>query len=541
MDLKSLVSSPWDGRLPEAWRWLTQTSLGMTESGWLDRNVPGWTCGADGLPDDAALRRVADVTAAPDPDSWISRSLLDVGAHLETSEADQLEDWKLLALGNGVSPATTLMDTTTLYTVYRLLADDDPRVATPLTVVDLATFLTAFCVYDRICFLQNPYVSAAELNSLFPQEVFCELPVSDTANDPGISAICGNINEPLKSLYQARAVPWLSELRAGHFGTGEQRDAWVRAWETILGHPCDPDWLLRDPNENRSHRYTDHWDSPAADLLQNIVAVTGGTGQLSPGLAVVDEQHVGAERSGRVPLAQESNARAIYNLVLADFLEVPYSASAARLPALNLMVRDGLTSMRELLDLPRGAQALNEAFGNKAARLLTCDRDSVRLPFFPSAILRAAGHRQDIALVAGDIREKGAAFRRGLPELKQRLDEEPWGAAADIERMLGPAARDWAKLLPAAEAGEVSLEAAVLLQEPHLSALVMFAVLAKGVFVTAVLAEVLRRRARPRYGTFGNLVPVPGIGPDIERLWNISDGTWFTQRIQELAALGGAD
>jgi hypothetical protein len=32
-----------------------------------------------------------------------------------------------------------------------------------------------------------------------------------------------------------------------------------------------------------------------------------------------------------------------------------------------------------------------------------------------------------------------------------------------------------------------------------------------------------------------------GFGADIERLWNISDGTWFTQRIQELAALGGTN
>jgi hypothetical protein len=30
---------------------------------------------------------------------------------------------------------------------------------------------------------------------------------------------------------------------------------------------------------------------------------------------------------------------------------------------------------------------------------------------------------------------------------------------------------------------------------------------------------------------------VPGIGPDVERLWNISDSTWFTQRIRELASL----
>ncbi len=541
MDLKSLVSGSWDGRLPEAWRWLTRTSLGMTEAGWLDRNVPGWTRGADGLPDDATLRRVADVTEAPDPDSWISGSVLDVGAHLKSSEADQLEDWKLLALGTGVSPATTLMDTTTLYTVYQLLTDDDPRVATPLTVVDLATFLTAFCVYDRICFLQNPYVSAVELNNLFQQEVFCELPVSDTVNDPDISAICGNINEPLKSLYQARAVPWLSELRVGRFGTGEQRDAWVRGWETILGIPCDPDWLLRDPNENLSPRYTDHWDSPAADLLQNIVAVTGGADRQSPGLAVVDRQHVGPERSGRVPLAQESNARAIYNLVLADFLDVPYSASATRLPALHLMLRDGLASMRGLLELPRGAQALNEAFGSKAAHLLTRDHNSVQLPFFPSAILRAARDRHEIAPRAGDIREKGVAFRRGLPELKQRLDEDPWSASADIERMMEPAARDWARLIPVAEAGEVSFDVVFLLQEPHLTALVMLAVLVKGAFSTAVLAEVLRRRARPRYGTFGNLVPVPGIGPDIKRLWNIEDGTWFTQRIHELAVLGESD
>lgn len=78
---------------------------------------------------------------------------------------------------------------------------------------------------------------------------------------------------------------------------------------------------------------------------------------------------------------------------------------------------------------------------------------------------------------------------------------------------------------------------AFLLQEPHLTALALFAVLAKGAFVAAVLPELIRRRARPRYGTFGKLVPAPRIGPDIERLWNVSDSTWFTQRIQELAAL----
>ncbi len=515
MGLNSLVSRSWDGRLPDAWRWLTQTALGMTETDWLDRNVPGWTSEADGIP----------------------KSVLYAGAGLEAAEVDQLGDWRRLALGNARPPDITLMDTTTLYTAYRMLTDDDPRAATPLTIIDLSTFLTAFCVYNRVCFLQNRYITAAELNGLFQREVFCELPVTDTVNDPDIAAICGDINRPLKSLYEARAVPWLSDLRAGRFGTGEQRDSWVRSWETILGHRCNADWLLRDPNEGGSHLYTDTWDSPARDLLQNLVDVTGGTGPLSPGLAEIDHGRAWAERSGRVRLAQESNARAIYNLVLADFLAAPYSASIARLPILHLMAGAAETEMRELMQLPRGARELNRAFDNKAAQVLTGERGILRLPFFPTAILHKANQRHDIASVAGDVRDKGAAFRLRLAELNQQLDDQQFSAVDEIRRMLEPTTRNWDSWITAAEAGSISIEVVSLVQEPHLNALVLFAVLLKGAFAGGLLADLIRRRARPRYGTFSNLVLTPDVGSDVERLWHISDSVRFTERIQELATL----
>jgi hypothetical protein len=245
--------------LPSEWRFLARAEAGDPEA---VETVARHTAGSD---DESALRMAADRLKSPT--DWRAANALAV------ADDSHLGQWRTAFLGRseGRTKRVALMDSTTLYTAVKLVDGDDVGLATPLTVLDLVTFLNTLCLYDRICFLRNPAVALHDLESRFGPELFVELPVEQAHLQAAGHGTLGDMREDLRGLYRWRTVPWINDVRQGRLGTKAQRQVWVDTLETILEGECDPDWLLRDPDEGGHDLFSDLWNTPAKLLFYDIV------------------------------------------------------------------------------------------------------------------------------------------------------------------------------------------------------------------------------------------------------------------------------
>ncbi len=66
---------------------------------------------------------------------------------------------------------------TCIETARRLIENRKEGVLSPLALLDLSTFVTAYCLHDRLAFLHNDLFGAPELDQLFGSDAFVELPV----------------------------------------------------------------------------------------------------------------------------------------------------------------------------------------------------------------------------------------------------------------------------------------------------------------------------------------------------------------------------
>lgn len=519
------VRAATDGRfrLPEEWRFLALAAAGQAEA---KEVVDRLAAGTDD-PDAAVRVAAARLNAAR---AWPA----DRVSAFAGDDDSPLGQWRAICLGSraGSAPRIALVDTTTLYTAWRLVGAGDSTLATPLTVLDLLSFLDAACLYDRLCFLETPYLTLAELESVFGPDLFIELPVQSTALPGSDYAALGDIRGHLRSLYKSRTVPWINDARAGRLGTRKQRKAWVRAWTVILHRDCSPEWLLRDPDEGNSGEYNDIWNSPAKMLFDDIVAV------MTEQLAQADHGIAPADRSGRVRLGQESNARALFNAGLAQLLDVPYAASTARYPILKLLIDQTRGELAELLRTRPGARALDEAFGDSVADITGARPDALRLPFFPSAILSKAERPAQLPEQLAWARARSASFRAHLAELDVHLnlgDRAGRDAKAELRAALADTSR-WDQLFPVAEAAAAAGDAVLAFADPSMHLLAVTVALLDGIVAAGTIRAILARH-RPKYRILRQLAPVANSAPAIGRLWAIGDAGQFAARMAELSAL----
>jgi len=519
------VRVPSDGRfrLPDEWRYLALAALGQADAAEIVHRL---AAGADD-PDAAMQAAAAQMNASR---AWPpGRASVFAGA-----DDSPLGQWRTICLGpsGGPAPRTALTDTTTLFTALRLVDANDTRLVTPLTVLDLMGFLDTACLYDRVCFLENPYVSLAELESVFGPGLFVELPVRSTAQPGSDYAALGDVRDELRWLYKSRTVPWLNDVRAGRLGTRSQRTAWVRAWTVILRRECSPGWLLRDPDEGKSQDYDDVWNSPTEMLVNDIVAV------MTEQLASADQGGVLAGRGGRVRLAQESNARALFNAGLAQLLDVPYTASTVRYPILSLLIGQTRGELSQLLRTRPGARALDEAFADSIADIVRARPDALRLPFFPSAIMNTADRPAQLPEQLAWVRARSAAFRTHLAEMEAHLklgDRAGRRARAELRAALADTSR-WQQLAPAAAAGAATGDAVLAWADPSQHLIAVAVALLDGI-VAAGTVQAILARCRPRYRILRRLDPAANSVPSIARLWPITDTGRFAERMTELASI----
>ena len=502
-------------RIPEEWRILVNAELGQAEAVEIVNRIGSrlhaptdWPFGAAGLD-----RFFAD-------------------------DDSPLGKWRTICLG---SPGNgrgriVFMDSTTLFTVMKLISGEDPRLATPLALLDMATFLNSLVLYDQICFLENRHLQLTELEGLFGGDIFKELPVASTVDPTSDYFPLGDIREQLVALYKFRTVPWLNDVRVGRKCTGPERRAWVKAWETILHMPCSPEWLLRDPNEGYSE-YMDTWNTPTAELFADITDV------MTEQLKLTDNGVTRRNPStGPVFVAQQSNARALANIHIAETLRVPYAGSVARLPILHVLMRTNRSNLADLIRIPRAAEAVDEVFREDVLNLVRSRPKTIPLPFFASSVLQRAKTPAEIPEIALSIREKSKRFRDDIDRLNSVFGRTD-SVARKETRLLRKALSDptrWDKVELVAVAGELTAGAAGQMcsswSDPVQRTIALATLILSGLVVEATRRRILEC-SRPQFRMLRKFDVMEDSAPAVEHLWNVPNITDWGTRMRELSSL----
>jgi hypothetical protein len=169
----------------------------------------------------------------------------------------------------------------------------------------------------------------------------------------------------------------------------------------------------------------------------------------------VDRGIVWRDHGARVRVAQESNARAFFNVNLAQALEVPYVASTARLLTLQHIIVATQANLAELVNLPRAAMLLDQVYGEALPLSVRREGDVLQLPFFASAVLQRAFRPTEIPEVLAEVRDAVRPLRDRLFEIEEHVQSAGPAARRELQAMRAAFAESspWEKILPSSELG----------------------------------------------------------------------------------------
>ncbi len=455
-----------------------------------------------------------------------------------SDDASLLGQWRHICLGRreDVAGRVAHVDTTTLANAVGLI--DGSVDATPATVMDFAGLINTLCIYEQVCYLENCNVTLAQLESMFAAALFKELPVASTQLSESPYHILGDVKESLRRVYKTRTVPWLNDVRDGAAGTEDQQRAWIHCWETLLGRPCDAQWLLRDPDEGGSLEYPDiGWDSPTAELLDNIVTID------QKALAAADRNAIATspparEARHRNLFAQMSNARALFNAHIAEILGVRYAAGLARVPILGLVERDTRDVITTLLREPLAAATLQRAYGVGAELCARNKPDVLMLPFFAAEVFQRASTPSEVPDVLLSVRAQCSIFRSHMVELNQALQAGDARAVQQIHASLGPVVTKslWRRVGLPAKILTAAADFIIAWLEPSRLCLNIVVALLGPLLDDDMRAAILGQ-SRVHYDLVGDMRPLADSGDALIQLWRPPNPDVWLARLNALTNL----
>jgi hypothetical protein len=380
----------------------------------------------------------------------IPSSLSDLGVAVSEDSAASLrswtaESWALIGGGvrRGVSPSNVaFMDATCIQTARALMAARQEEPISPLGLLDLGTFVTAVCLYERIAFLENELFSADELSNLVEGDVFVQLPVRGSAGSLTIGPNKGtDIRGCLYEIYLHTVLGRLEMLSLGvPVGLAKAvRDGWT----ALLG--ATPVGLNRTLSNDSPFwsMGTSQWLTPPLDeLSRRLTADTYGAQYQLEGYASSPAEVL---ESGMSPPIAVSNGRAIFNLAIAEILRLPYCSSVGRLPFRSYLYKEAKRRRATL------SRALVSGHGNIVRFLedqyhqivLTGKapgQDSLELPPFLAVLLSRVRRREQLPEVLLQLRKQATPFRKRLEEMNGLLRDGvvgEGGSSKGIEAMKG--------------------------------------------------------------------------------------------------------
>ena len=437
------------------------------------------------------------------------------------------------------------MDNTTLVTASALMSDAGVEVMTPLTVWDLATFARAVVSFDRIFHHAHPDIDDGVINARLGATIFTSVPLP-------IRPTQGNLPSPWDGAHRFMCDIWMDAHRwlrrlhgsvAAETLDGKQVRAVTEAWRAALGRD---DLKAEDLVD---YVAVDHrWTSPSNRLLletADVTRVDETRAYLDPtaGFQALEERRRelglpddSAMRRGQ--LLSDLNIRAYVNQRMADFFEVPYACSAARLP-FRQHLYDRWTATQEALTT---ANVIDDRYGKLAEGV------QLRLPVFLAVALRESAEPKDLWSTLAQLRSQAAPFRAHRAEMDQALARGDLKQAKQVARALNLSVTS---LLEVAGSATVAAGTAVLsaISKGDVDAVrmgVAGATAASGPVLKSSFAErLLWRLRKPQLLWINDLVDqaqrlTEGL-PDFARVWRLplNRQAEFATRFNAMAALSG--
>jgi hypothetical protein len=496
-----------------------------------------------------------------EPDTPPPSSLADLGVSVSEAHAAALRSWTDANRSSvGGDSNATFMDATCIETARMLIDGRHEHTVGPLSLLDLSTFVTAYCLFDRIAFLHNDMFAATELHHIFGNNMFVELPVR-TTEQPKKGIVDVDVRRALYDVYLYTVLPRLEMLYS------EEPPSLAKAvrdgWRTLLGaDPGNPSLKLHRQlpfaAQGSSSAGTPNLDSLSRELTQD----TQGAQKSLDEFAL--DPKFWSENRLRVPVA-ESNGRSIFNLAISEMLRLPYSCSAGRLPYRRYLYqqaqrRDAGMAKRIARSSPEAVRFIEQNYDSVLGRIDTTTR--LNLPPFLAAVLARVTDACEIPEAMADLRRQAGPFRKNLERLNACVKSgiRDQGDARGINAMLR-ALQDDAALLRRNALGSAVLKRAVAVAVPAAIAAhtlpnsgapweaILFQASASGISVLADLVdreflEKLGRRLFRREYWFltrlgSSLRATTGGWDRVQQIWNVSNEheEYFLRRFGDIAKL----
>lgn len=401
--------------------------------------------------------------------AW-TESLLTIG--YETMPRDypgMLRDVKRWQGGVNPRENAVWLDNSTLIAAVALLDESrDPRLFTPLTLWDLATFVKAAVSFDRIYHFLHSDVDDAEINRLLGEEVLVPL---RAPTEGGAYAVMND----LWSVVDDRIRDLRGRISSDTLD-GRMIDALVASWRKIAHNPeLQARDLLNAQSADRN------WRSPGLQRLEQIADATFIYATIS----------IDRDSHGIGEVLTDENYRTLINQRVADLAELPY------LPAVTRMPFRGFLNERKQAVSSRlyAIGALDRAYAASA------DGQGMNVPAFLAVAIRRSGQtRTGVWSAVAELRVQARRFRTRRAELDRALASKDAQAVKGVSRALSLEAQTLSDLV-----GELAVESTTSvvervadgdLDQVALGAAVLAAAV-QGAFKSDTTRKVLLRLTRP--------------------------------------------
>ena len=439
------------------------------------------------------------------------------------------------------------MDNTTLVTAATLMSKDGPEVVTPLTVWDLVTFARAAVCFDRIYHHEHPRVDDSQMNAILGTEVLIPVPLP-------LRATAGNspLPDPWDGAHRFMCDIWMDGygwLRRLHdaVGTstldGEQVAAVAESWRFALHQNdlgAEEIVNFRDVNTR--------WISPSNRLLIDTANAT----DLDDTRIYIDPQdnfrrqhqlrrEAGLKDDSRERLGDllsDLNLRSYINQRLADFFQLPYICSAARVPFRRYLYDRAVRVQQDMTTMKVIEDRYAELSGNV----------QLRLPVFLAIALPACRKPDDLWNRLAELRKDASKFRACRAELDAALARQNLKEVARVSKALHLTVDE---LLTIVGGVSVAVGTALVDDVAHgdINAIKtgISATVAAGreLLRSSFTQRLLWRLRRPHLLWLNNLVDqaqqLTEALPDFSRIWQIpgNQQVVFAKRFTEMGRLGG--
>lgn len=344
-----------------------------------------------------------------------------LGTASEKATSDRTQkfvEWQNQALIRD-EPNAVYMDTTSLHTMKKLLSEESgQKTITPLTLIDLGTFVYNLICYDRILHLETDENFSFWINERLGNEpVAVEIPVKSYPHEidsgieshlSGIGAMLGNLMDDVFETFDK-----MSRTR-GSNSVDIFAQQMARSWSILLNHPLEIDHVV-----TRRDHFDASWDSNGPYLLQKIISASlympNSTTEFlaqHPDYfwSIYDEEDI-------TDMISECNIRSDFNHRLSSGFEIPYSPGVSRFPYRHVMFKS-IAAVTMDMSL---RNTIDKYIIDYRIKYNTPSSINCAFPSFLAIVLNRSSSLSNILDNVCELRKQAYAFRKYRSEYEEAL------------------------------------------------------------------------------------------------------------------------